>query len=66
MNGRHGDKDEAATSLFAMLQKAGSSSYCEQKVDDHLHQAVRSISILKDTEYKAHLIEMTKALKAWS
>lgn len=66
MNGRHGDKDKAATSLFAMLQKAGSFSYCEQKIDDRLYQAVRSISILKDTEYKAHLIEMTKALKAWS
>lgn len=66
MSGRHGDKDRATTSLFAMLQKAGSFNYCEQKINDRLHQAVRSISILKDTEYKAHLVEMTKALKAWS
>jgi geranylgeranyl diphosphate synthase type I len=63
LNGRRGDKSKAATSLFAMLQKAGSFSYCGQKINDHLHQAVKSISILKDTEYKTHLIEMTKALK---
>ncbi len=57
--------ESTARNLFAMLERTSSFDYCERKIDEHLHRAVESISTLKDTQYKSHLIEMTKALKTW-
>ena len=57
--------NENAENILQSLHSAGSIDYCEKKIDEHLRQAVESISTLKDTEYKAYLIEMTRALKKW-
>jgi len=54
-----------ARNLFAILQRTRSFDYCERKIDEHLHQAVESISVLKDPQYESHLIEMARALKTW-
>jgi geranylgeranyl diphosphate synthase type I len=54
-----------AENILENIRRAGSLDYCENKMDEHLHQAVASISMLRDTEYKAYLVEMTRALKTW-
>lgn len=64
-NRNHGIRNETGESLMQILHQAGSLDYCEKKIDDHLCQAVVSISMLQDTEYKAYLVEMTRALKTW-
>jgi len=56
-------KNEAANDLLETLSQKGSLDYCEDKIDEHLRQAVASISTLKDTKYRTYLVEMTKALK---
>ena len=66
LTGRSLKTSEAnAQNLFAMFKKTGSFDYCGRKIDEHLRMAVERISILKETQYKSHLIEMTKALKTW-
>jgi octaprenyl-diphosphate synthase len=58
-------ENETAENLMRILHQTGSLDYCKKKMDDHLYQAVASIAMLQDTEYKAYLVEMTKALKTW-
>lgn len=55
---------EPAKNILRIIRKSGSLDYCEKKLDEHLTQAVSSISRLKDTKHKAYLIEMTRALKS--
>jgi len=62
MNGNNTMNDETAESILQNIRQSGSLHYCEKKIDEHLRQAVASISMLKDTEYKAYLVEMTRAL----
>jgi len=56
---------ETAKNILQMIIHTGSLNYCEKKIDEHLSQAVASVSTLRDTEYKTYLVEMTKALKTW-
>lgn len=63
MNANNKTRTKAAERLLRIIRQTGSLDYCEKKIEDHLHQAVASISNLKDTEYKIYLAEMTKALK---
>ena len=58
-------ENETAESLMQILHHTGSLDYCEKKIDAHLCKAVASISMLQDTQYKAYLVEMTRALKTW-
>jgi len=51
--------------LLETVRQTGSLNYCEQKMVEHLSKATASISILKDTEHKAYLVEMAKTLKTW-
>jgi len=53
---------DTAEKIMRILRHTGSFDYCEKKINEHLHQAVSSISVLRNTEYKTYLIEMTKAL----
>jgi len=57
-------KKPKAEELRQILRQAGSFSYCENRINTYLRQAVDSISSLKNTKHKLYLIEMTKALKA--
>lgn len=64
-NGNREIGNETAESLMQILRQAGSLDYSERKIHDHLCQAVASLSMLRDTEYKVYLVEMTRALKTW-
>jgi len=54
------------SSLLQTISQTGSLDYCEMKIDEHLRQAVDSVSSLKDSECKSYLVEMTNALKSMS
>lgn len=56
--------NETVKTLLQMISKKNSLEYCEKKIDEHLNKAVASLYMLRDTEYKAYLVEMTKALKS--
>ena len=56
---------EATKEILKIIKKTESQQYCEKKADEFLHQAVASISRLKETEYRAYLGEMVKALKSF-
>jgi len=64
MEGNTADNNQVAEKLLKTIRQTGSLDYCENQIDEHLRQAVDSISTLKDTEYKSYLVEMTRALKA--
>jgi len=55
---------ETTKSLLQIMRQTDSFEYCKRKIDEHLQQAVASISMLKDSRYKTFLVEMTKALKS--
>jgi geranylgeranyl pyrophosphate synthase len=55
---------ESTKRILGIIRKTGSQEYCEKRVDEFLHQAVASISEIKEAEYKTHLVEMVKALKS--
>ncbi len=57
---------EKANEMLQLIRVKGAFEYCEKKVDEYLSQALASISALKDTEYKAHLIEMARTLRSWA
>lgn len=62
-NGNHPD-ERAVHDLLNAFGQTDVFDYCERKIDEHLRQAVASLSALKETEYKSYLIEMAKALKS--
>jgi len=55
--------NETAENILQIIYRKGSLDYCEKKIDQHLHQAVSSIALLKDTEYKNYLSNMAESLK---
>ena len=65
MNRKGTIDNETAKQILRIIRQSGSIDYCEKKLDDHLNQAIVSISTLKDTEHKTYLAEMTRALKTW-
>jgi len=65
MNGDCVTDAETAKALLQTISQTGSLDYCEEKIDEHLRQAIASVSMLKDTEYKTYLVEMTRALRTW-
>jgi len=54
---------EATKQILRIIKKTDSQEYCERRVDEFLHQAVVSISKIKESEYRTYLGEMVKALK---
>jgi octaprenyl-diphosphate synthase len=56
---------KATKDVLKIIKKTESKQYCEKKADEFLRQAVACISGFKDTEYKAYLVEMVKALKSF-
>lgn len=54
---------EATRPILKIIKKMESQQYCEKKADEFLSRAVVSISGIKNTEYRAFLGEMVKALK---
>ena len=60
---------EASKNVSEILQltrRKGAFEYCEKKIDEYLSHSLTSISTLKETKYKTHLIEMAKTLRSWS
>lgn len=55
--------NEIGNDLLQIITERGSFNYCEKKIDEYLYRAVASLSVLKDTEFKSYLVEMTRALK---
>ncbi len=53
---------EKIDELMQLIDEKGSIEYCEKKIDNYLSNAMAAIDVLKDTDYKRHLIEMIKAL----
>ncbi len=51
-------------SILEGLRQSGSIGYCEKKMEEHLNQAVTSISILRDSKFKGYLTEMTGMLQS--
>lgn len=49
--------------LLRIIRRKGSFDYCQEKIDLYLRRAVESVSMLKDTEYKAYLVCMADELK---
>src|SRR3989337_41980 len=64
MNENSLKSNENANDILQAIHHKGAFDYCEKKIDEYLSQAVPSISTLKDTEYRTHLIEMAKTLKS--
>ena len=57
--------NEKANDLVQIVHQKGAFDYCERKVDEYLCQAITSLSALKNTEYKAYLIEIARTLRSW-
>lgn len=57
---------EKANEMLQLIRIKGAFEYCEKKIDEYLAHALTSISTLKDTEYKAYLIEMARTLRSWA
>ena len=56
---------DSTKQILGIIRKTGSQEYCEKKVDEFLHQAVASISEIKEAKYRTYLVEMVKALKSF-
>jgi geranylgeranyl pyrophosphate synthase len=56
---------EKAKEILRIVRQKGAFEYCENKTDEYLTQAVTSLSVLKDTDYKAYLIQIAKTLRSW-
>lgn len=52
--------------ILQLIRKKGAMEYCEKKIDEYLSQAMKNISTLKETRYKAYLREMAVTLRSWS
>jgi len=57
------DESKIAEKLSHILLEKGSIEYCEEKINQHVKQAVTSIASLRDTEHKNYLFEMAASLK---
>ncbi len=51
--------------LAKIVREKGAFDYCEKKTDEYLTYAMTSVSVLKDTKYKAYLIEIARTLRSW-
>lgn len=56
---------EKANDLVQIVRQKGAFDYCERRIDEYLTQAITSLSVLKDTVYKAYLIEIARTLRIW-
>ena len=56
---------EKADNMEQIVRRTGAFDYCERKVDEYLTQAVTSVSVLKDTAYRAYLMEIARTLRRW-
>jgi geranylgeranyl pyrophosphate synthase len=52
----------ASTRIQKILNDAGSIDYCKEKIVKYIERAIGSVSPLKDTCFKAHLIHMARSL----
>jgi geranylgeranyl pyrophosphate synthase len=57
--------NKEANDIVWMAQKKGAFEYCEKKTDEYIAQCVASLSVLKDTKYKAYLMEIARTLRNW-
>ena len=57
---------ETASEILQVIRQKGAFEYCEKKIDERLSQALLSISTLKETVYKAYLVEMARTLRSWA
>jgi geranylgeranyl pyrophosphate synthase len=58
--------NEKMNDMLQLIRSKGAFEYCEEKIDEYLSIALRSISTLKNTEYKAYLFEMARTLRSWA
>ncbi len=56
---------EKSSEIVQIAHNKGAFEYCEKKVDEYLTQAITSVSVLKDTRYKAYLMEIARTLRTW-
>jgi len=66
MQNRNTNDTELSRSILETIRRAGSLDYCEKKIGEHLNRAVSSISGLKNSQFKAYLVEMTEILRSQS
>lgn len=57
------DSCENVENIIEVVLRKDSFRYCEQKINEYLHRAIDSLSSLRNTKYKAYLIEMARTLK---
>lgn len=60
------EASKIADEILQLIRGKGAFEYCEKKIDEYLSNALKSISALKDSEFKSHLIEMARTLRTWS
>lgn len=57
---------KSANEILQLIREKGAFEYCEKKIDEYLSDALTSISMLKDSEFKRYLVEMAKTLRTWA
>jgi geranylgeranyl pyrophosphate synthase len=62
MRGSQTANNDAVERIFRSLVAAGSFTHCEQKITEYIQRSIASVTPLKDTEFKAYLIQMAKSL----
>jgi geranylgeranyl pyrophosphate synthase len=66
MQNRNTNDTELSKSILETIRRTGSLDYCEKKIGEHLNRAVSSISGLRNSQFKAYLVEMTEILRSQS
>lgn len=52
--------------LLQLISNKDAFKYCENRIDEYLSHAIRNIEPLKNTMYKAYLMEMARKLRSWA
>ena len=55
-----------ASEIFQIVHQKGAFTYCENKIDEYLSKALLSVSTLKETKFRAYLVDMAKTLRSWA
>ncbi len=56
-------KNAAVERVSHSLETVKSFTYCERKINQYIKQSINSLKPLRDTEFKAYFIQVTKLLR---
>lgn len=59
----HAEKEVFLDRLRKSLESTGSLRYCADKVNQYIDNSIASLEPLKESVYKAHLVQMTNSLR---